>query len=265
MASGLRSGYNGLRVCAIGGLKVLKMKHWKGWALFLGLSCATAAGVVLFANPLRSALSSFTAWLVETIGVMGYTGITALMFLESSFFPFPSEVVMPPAGYLAWKGEMSLWAVIAAGTGGSVLGALFNYWVAVRLGRPLLLKYGKYFFVSEESVEKAEKFFARHGHVSTLAGRLVPVIRQYISLPAGIARMPLGVFTAFTALGAGVWVVALTFLGYLLGEHQSLLAQYLHLITMACVGAAVLVAAGYALWLRLRHRASGAPERSEGR
>ena len=115
---------------------------------------------------------------METIGRLGYAGIAALMFLESSFFPFPSEVVMPPAGYLAWRGEMSLWRAIAAGIMGSVLGALFNYWVTVRLGRPLLLKYGRYFFVSEESVSKAERFFIRHGHVSTLVGRLVPVIRR---------------------------------------------------------------------------------------
>ncbi|MCR4818119.1 MAG: DedA family protein [Fretibacterium sp.] len=210
--------------------------------------------MLFLAAPLRSLLGEFTAWLVNTIGRMGYTGITALMFLESSFFPFPSEVVMPPAGYLAWKGEMSLWAVLAAGIAGSILGALFNYWVAVRLGRPLLLKYGRYFFISEESVARADAFFLKHGHVSTLVGRLLPVIRQYISLPAGIARMPLGTFTAFTALGAGVWVTVLTFLGYLLGEHQEFLARYLHLITLGCVGAAACIAGGYVLWMRRRNK-----------
>lgn len=199
-------------------------------------------------------ISALTEWLVNTIGRMGYTGIISLMFLESSFFPFPSEVVMPPAGYLAWKGEMSLPLVLLAGIAGSLLGALFNYWIAVKLGRPFLLRYGKYFFVSPESINKADEFFSRHGHVSTLVGRLLPVIRQYISLPAGIARMPMKTFTLFTTIGAGAWVVVLTFAGYLLGEHQNLLKEYLHVITLACVGLAVLIAGGYMLILRRRHR-----------
>lgn len=199
-------------------------------------------------------LSALTAWLVDTIGRMGYTGIVSLMFLESSFFPFPSEVVMPPAGYLAWKGEMSLPLVILAGIAGSLLGALFNYWLAVKLGRPLLLKYGKYFFISEESIDKADKFFQKHGHVSTLVGRLLPVIRQYISLPAGIARMPMKTFMLFTTIGAGAWVIVLTFAGYLLGEHQDMLKEYLHVITLVCVGLAVLIAGGYILYIRRKKK-----------
>ncbi len=190
-------------------------------------------------------ISALTAWLVNTIGRMGYTGIISLMFLESSFFPFPSEVVMPPAGYLAWKGEMSLTLVLISGIAGSILGALFNYWIAVKLGRPFLLKYGKYFFISPESIQKADDFFSKHGHISTLVGRLLPVIRQYISLPAGIARMPMKTFLLFTTIGAGAWVVVLTFAGYLLGEHQELLKEYLHVITIACVGLAVILAGGY--------------------
>ena len=199
-------------------------------------------------------ISALTAWLVDTIGRMGYTGIVSLMFLESSFFPFPSEVVMPPAGYLAWKGEMSLPLVILAGIAGSILGALFNYWLAVKLGRPFLLKYGKYFFISEESIDKADKFFQKHGHVSTLVGRLLPVIRQYISLPAGIARMPMKTFMLFTTIGAGAWVIVLTFAGYFLGEHQDLLKEYLHVITLSCVGLAVLIAGGYILYLRRKKK-----------
>lgn len=199
-------------------------------------------------------ISTLTAWLVDTIGKMGYTGIVSLMFLESSFFPFPSEVVMPPAGYLAWKGEMSLSLVLLSGIAGSLLGALFNYWIAVKLGRPFLLKYGKYFFVSPESIDKADKFFQKHGHVSTLVGRLLPVIRQYISLPAGIARMPMKTFMLFTTIGAGAWVTVLTFAGYLLGEHQDMLKEYLHIITIACIGLAVLIAGGYILYLRRRRK-----------
>ena len=199
-------------------------------------------------------ISALTEWLVNTIGSMGYTGIISLMFLESSFFPFPSEVVMPPAGYLAWKGEMSLTLVLISGIAGSLLGALFNYWVAVKFGRPFLLHYGKYFFVSKDSIDKADEFFSKHGHVSTLVGRLLPVIRQYISLPAGIARMPLKTFTLFTTIGAGSWVLVLTFAGYLLGEHQDLLKEYLHVITIACVVMALIIGGGYYLILKRRKK-----------
>lgn len=201
-------------------------------------------------------LSALTSWLVDVIGSMGYTGIVSLMFLESSFFPFPSEVVMPPAGYLAWKGEMSLPLVLIAGIAGSLLGALFNYWLAVKLGRPLLIKYGKYFFISQETIDKADKFFQKHGHISTFVCRLLPGIRQYVSLPAGLARMPMKPFCLYTGLGAGIWVCVLTFAGYLLGEHQDLLKEYLHVITIACIALACVIAGGYYLIQRRRKNKS---------
>lgn len=197
-------------------------------------------------------LSALTEWLVDVIGSMGYTGIVSLMFLESSFFPFPSEVVMPPAGYLAWKGEMSLPLVLIAGITGSLLGALFNYWLAVKLGRPLLIKYGKYFFISQETIDKADRFFQKHGHISTFVCRLLPGIRQYVSLPAGLARMPMKPFCLYTGLGAGIWVFVLTIAGYLLGEHQELLKEYLHVITISCIVLACVFAGGYYLILRRR-------------
>ena len=199
-------------------------------------------------------ISALTSWVVDTIGRMGYTGIISLMFLESSFFPFPSEVVMPPAGYLAWKGEMSLILVLISGIAGSLLGALFNYWIAVKFGRPFLLRWGKYFFVSPESIDKADKFFLKHGHVSTLVGRLLPVIRQYISLPAGIARMPMKIFMLYTSIGAGAWVTVLTIAGYMLGEHQDMLKEYLHVITISCVVLACAIVAGYVLIQRRRKK-----------
>ncbi|MEK7843517.1 MAG: DedA family protein, partial [Pseudomonadota bacterium] len=148
-------------------------------------------------------------WIVRTVGGLGYPGIFIMMFLESSFVPFPSEVVMIPAGYLAYKGEMNLVLAILAGTLGSLTGALFNYYLAVKLGRPFLLHYGKYVMFSEASLRKMEDFFARHGHISTFTGRLIPVVRQYISLPAGLARMNLAVFSFYTSLGAGIWVTIL--------------------------------------------------------
>ncbi len=191
---------------------------------------------------LSGIFSALINWLVRTIGSMGYCGIVGLMFLESSFFPFPSEVVMPPAGYLAHQGQMSLPLVLLSGMAGSLLGALFNYWLSLRYGRPFFIKYGKYFGVTEEVLDKADTFFARHGHISTFVGRLIPVIRQYISLPAGIARMNLARFCLYTSLGAGIWIVILTFLGYWLGTNKSLIDRYLSEISVAlAIGCALLV------------------------
>ncbi|MEG1825233.1 MAG: DedA family protein [Cloacibacillus sp.] len=193
-------------------------------------------------------------WLVAVIGHMGYPGIIGLMFLESSFFPFPSEVVMPPAGYLAFKGEMNLILVIASGIAGSILGGLFNYWIAVRWGRPIFEKYGKYFFVTKESLDKAELFFARHGHISTFTGRLLPVIRQYISLPAGLARMPMAQFCTYTALGSGIWVVILTMLGYFLGSNQALIHQDLKKITLCLMAGCAALVIVYIIIYKKKHK-----------
>ena len=181
-------------------------------------------------------------FIVETIGSLGYIGIFILMFLESTVFPIPSEVVMIPAGYLAYKGEMNIYIVILLGVLGSLGGALFNYYFALKFGRTFLLKYGKYFFVSHESIEKTEKFFKNHGHISTFSGRLIPGLRHYISLPAGLARMNLFVFCLYTTLGAALWVVILTVLGYYLGDNQELIKEYLRyliiglLLTLSIVG-----------------------------
>lgn len=199
-------------------------------------------------------LSAVISWIVATIGKLGYPGIVALMFLESSFFPFPSEVVVPPAGYLASRGEMSLPVVIAMGILGSLLGAWFNYWIAVRFGRPFFERFGKYVLVSSETLDKADRFFARHGHISTFVGRLIPGIRQYVSLPAGVARMNLAVFSLFTALGAGIWVVVLALVGYWVGNNQALVMNSLHKITVVTLGLCVVLVAAYVLRQRRNRR-----------
>ena len=154
-------------------------------------------------------LAEIVNWIVQTVGSLGYAGIFIMMFLESSFFPFPSEVVMIPAGYLASKGEMSLTLALIAGIAGSLGGAIFNYFLAVKFGRAFLLKYGKYLFLKDGALDKLEGFFKNHGEISTFSGRLIPGVRQYISLPAGLARMNLAKFSFYTALGAGIWVVVL--------------------------------------------------------
>jgi len=195
-------------------------------------------------------LHGFVDWIVQTVGHWGYGGIVVMMFLESSFFPFPSEVVVPPAGYLAARGEMSLPLVILAGIAGSLLGALFNYWLAVVWGRPFFERFGRYFLVSAKHLDQADRFFADHGHISTFIGRLLPGIRQYISLPAGIARMNLALFAFYTGLGAGIWVVILALVGYYIGNNQALVQQYLHQILLGLAVFALVLIVLYVI----RHR-----------
>jgi membrane protein DedA with SNARE-associated domain len=185
--------------------------------------------------------------IVSTVGDLGYVGIIIMMFLESSFFPFPSEVVMIPAGYLASKGDMNIYIAISSGILGGVLGALFNYYLAIKLGRTIILKYGKYFFMNEIKLKKIELFFERYGSISTFIGRLIPGIRQYISLPAGLGRMNLKLFTLYTALGAGLWVIILVSLGYFIGENQTLIKEYLHVITLVILALMAIISIIYYL------------------
>ncbi len=196
----------------------------------------------------------FVTWLSATVGQWGYPGIVMLMALESSFFPFPSEVVIPPAAYLAASGKMNIGMVILCGTLGSLMGAVFNYWLALRFGRPFFEKYGRYLLVSRQSLEKADRFFERHGHISTFVGRLLPGIRQYISLPAGLARMNIFAFCSATVLGAGIWVLALAAMGYWFGRNEQLVLQNLHWITMVLVIGCVILLIFY--WHKRKVRIS---------
>ncbi len=155
----------------------------------------------------------------------GLVFIFVFMAIESSFIPFPSEVVMIPAGFLAARGELGIASPIGAvliailvGVVGSLAGAFANYYLALWVGKPFLEKYGKYFFVKKEPLERACELFNKYGAATTFVCRLVPVIRQLISIPAGIARMKLGSFTLFTALGAGIWTAVLAFAGYVIGR-----------------------------------------------
>ncbi len=160
----------------------------------------------------------------------GYVGIVLLMSLESCFIPFPSEVVMIPAGYLASKGELDFYLCILCGVLGSVFGALINYYICFFWGREFVLKWGKYFGINEQKFAKFESFFNKHGEFSTFISRLIPGIRQYISLPAGLVRMKLVNFIVFTAAGSGIWVAILVSLGYFIGENEELIKEYLHQI-----------------------------------
>lgn len=176
-------------------------------------------------------LHDLAAYLVDAILGFGYLGIFLLMAIESSFIPFPSEIVLIPAGYLASQGEMRLDMIFVVSLLGSMVGAFINYFGARYIGRAFLVRYGKYFFISNEALEKMDNFFEKHGHISTFTGRLIPGIRQLISIPAGIAKMDIKTFALFTALGAGIWSLILIALGYIIGENQELISAYLQQIT----------------------------------
>ena len=172
-------------------------------------------------DQLASHLDAFAA----LAPLWGYAFIFAFMAVESSFIPFPSEVVMLPAGFLAARGELSLHApvpdlllAILVGLIGSLAGAYFNYYLSRRLGEPFLRRYGKWFFVKPEALDRAEEVFNKYGSATTFVCRLIPVIRQLISIPAGLSGMPLGKFTLFTGLGAGIWTAVLAVTGYVLGR-----------------------------------------------
>lgn len=191
-------------------------------------------------------LKELAADLVDLIFDWGYLGIFLLMTVESSFIPFPSEIVLIPAGYLASKGDMNIGMIMFSGLGGSMAGAYINYYLALLLGRKILRKYGKYFFINENAIEKMDSYFEKHGHISTFIGRLLPGIRQLISIPAGLARMNLAVFSIYTALGAGIWAFILVMLGYAIGENQELIDAYLKQITIIVLITLVLLGSWYA-------------------
>ncbi|MBL0708501.1 MAG: DedA family protein [Sulfurimonas sp.] len=186
--------------------------------------------------------------IVDLIFDWGYLGIFLLMAIESSFVPFPSEIVLIPAGYLASEGDMSISMIMLSSLAGSMLGALTNYYLAFTLGRKILQKYGKYFFIKESVLDKMDTFFAKHGHISTFIGRLIPGVRQLISVPAGLARMNILVFSTYTALGASIWALILVMLGYFIGENQELIDAYLRQITIAIVIVLFLFASLYAYY-----------------
>ena len=189
-------------------------------------------------------------FIVSSVSSWGYAGIFVMMFLESSFFPFPSEVAMIPAGYLAHKGEMSLALAFISGTLGSLLGAIFNYYLCYFFGREIVLKYGKFVGITHEKMDKFEAFFTKHGEISTFNSRLIPGIRQYISLPAGLAKMNIFRFCLFTTLGAGIWCAILLVVGYFLGSNPD--KQTLLAITIALLAVVAIISVIYIVKQRKR-------------
>jgi membrane protein DedA with SNARE-associated domain len=190
--------------------------------------------------------------LINFIEQVGYFGIFIGMFLESTMLPIPSEIIMIPAGMAAAYGNMNLGLVIFIGVLGNVLGAIFSYYLAMFLGRPILLKIGRYFFIKPETIIKIEKFFKSHGNISVFIGRLIPGVRHFISLPAGVAKMNFKTFCFYTTLGSAIWTSVLTFLGFGIGANKDLIKKYLNLIIIICILLCGITIACYAYFQKNR-------------
>ncbi len=211
----------------------------------------------------------FLLWVVATIGQLGYPGIVALMAIESSVIPIPAELVMPPAGYLAATGRMNAGVALACGILGSLIGSYVNYWIAARVGRWVFVRYGRWVLISEKSLDRSERFFVDHGPIAVFTARLLPVARHLISIPAGIARMPLGRFFVYTGTGAGIWWATLIGIGWVIGKEGKALshaqvAAYTNHALVIVIPAMALLLAGYVFWHR-RRRAAERAARSEAR
>ena len=234
--------------------------------LFLAAPALQAQQSVGVAEAVDSTKSGWVASVLHWYDAhMNYVAVAGLMTLESSFIPFPSEVVIPPAVYVAANpesaGGMKIWLVVLFGTLGALLGALINYFLSMWLGRPIVYafaesKLGRVLQLSKEKVQRAEVYFNDHGNVSTLVGRFIPVIRQLISIPAGLSKMNIGAFCFFTTIGALAWNVILALLGYLAykAADPSVIEKYSHQLSIIIVALFVAVVLFFVLRAVIRKR-----------
>jgi membrane protein DedA with SNARE-associated domain len=185
---------------------------------------------------------------------LGYPGLFLLIVLESTMVPIPSLLVMPFAGFLASKGEFSLPAILILNSVAALTGSMLSYWLGAAGGKPLLLKYGKYVFVRPKDIERTEEYFAKHGGKTIFIGRFLPVVRHLISVPAGIARMPVPTFAGLTVAGASLWGGGLMVLGYWLGENWEPVAQKAKKFDLVIAGVVVIVIVGIAARFYLKRK-----------
>jgi membrane protein DedA with SNARE-associated domain len=197
-------------------------------------------------------ISVLAGFIIAAISSFGYAGIVLLMAIESACIPLPSEIIMPFAGYLVYRGDLTLWGVAGAGALGCVLGSLLAYWVGARGGRPLAEKYGRYILVSAHDLQVADRWFQRRGDIIILIGRLLPLVRTFIAFPAGVARMPILKFIIYTFIGSFIWCWALAWIGLRLGQHWDNLEPWFQRFDGVIV-ALVLLALAWYLWRHMRH------------
>jgi len=189
-----------------------------------------------------SIFEHITVWCTEVIRVGGYPVVMGLMALESMIAPIPSEAVMPFAGFLAWEGVMSMPLIALWSTIGSIIGSLASYWMGLYGGRPLVLKIGKYFLLNVHHLDATERYFNRYGGITVFICRFIPVVRHFISIPAGMGRMPMGQFLILTTIGACIWNTFLAWLGFKLKENWDSLRDYFHYVDIVIViGAAIAI------------------------
>ena len=201
---------------------------------------------------LAKVVALLSGFIVSVIATLGYGGIVLLMAIESACIPLPSEIIMPFAGYLVYRGEYKLWLVAAAGAVGCVLGSLLAYWVGAKGGRPLAEKYGRYILVSPRDLETADRWFARRGDIIILVGRLLPLVRTFVAFPAGVARMPMLKFILYTFIGSFLWCWGLAWIGLRLGQRWDSLGPWFHRFD-SLIAVVLLLAFGWYLWRHLRH------------
>ena len=192
-------------------------------------------------------------FVIAVISAMGYLGVMLLMAIESACIPLPSEVIMPFSGYLVYTGQFNLWMVALMGAIGCNLGSAVAYEVGYYGGRRLVGRYGSYILITETELHWADRFFARFGDATVLISRMLPVIRTFIALPAGIARMPRFRFHAYTFVGSFPWCLGLAYLGMKAGEHWNYLGKYFHQFDKV-IGALILIVIVWFVWTHWRHR-----------
>lgn len=212
---------------------------------FLSANAATQGSVAVVPKDTMSFIQHIEAWYTDNTN---YFSITVLMAAESSVLPVPSEMVIPPAVYVATKpgSDLSIFLIIVFGTIGALIGASFNYIMSRSLGRLVIYKFadskiGRLFMLSSQKIQKSEQFFNDHGKTSTFIGRLIPVIRHLISIPAGLAKMNYLNFLLYTFLGAGLWNIILAGLGYLAGENRDMINKYSHELSFVFLGVAIII------------------------
>ncbi len=198
-------------------------------------------------------LEALFTWISGVISAMGYPGIALLMAIESCCVPLPSEMIMPFAGWLVATGRFTLWGIALAGAIGCVVGSIPAYYAGMYGGRALVQRYGKYFLMSTEHLDWAERFFARRGDITVLIARLLPVVRTFIAFPAGVARMPMGKFIVYTFVGSFPWCLGLGWVGMKVGENREMLTAWFHRADIV-IGVLIVAGIAYFVWKQTSRR-----------
>ncbi|MCX5741588.1 MAG: DedA family protein [Proteobacteria bacterium] len=209
-------------------------------------------------------MEAFAHWVQGIVQSLGYPGLFVLIFLESTLVPIPSELVMPFAGFMASQGTFALPLVLVINSVGALLGSLTCYAIGAKLGKPFVVKYGKFAFIKAKDLEKTEEYFAKHGKLTILIGRFLPVVRHVISIPAGIARMPLRPFLLQTFIGSTIWGSFLILIGYYLGKNWETVAKQFKRVDLIVGVVLIAVAVAFAIRFILQRRRARAAAAAGG-